>query len=162
MTDLPPSDAPATDATDETPADAEPKPSDTVDFWKQKSREQEKRAKANAAAASELESIKEASKTAEQKSADQLAAAQRDAETARAEALRFRIASKFQVSDEDADLFLTGSDEETLTRQAQRLTDRDTERKKQGNYSPREGATPPTPAPDDEREFVRNLFGAST
>lgn len=43
---------------------------------------------------------------------------------ASAEALRFRIAAKHNISDEDADLFLTGSDEETLTRQAARLIER--------------------------------------
>lgn len=47
-----------------------------------------------------------------------------EAQSAKAEALRYRIASKHQISDEDADLFLTGTDEETLTRQAQRLAER--------------------------------------
>jgi hypothetical protein len=44
---------------------------------------------------------------------------------ARAEALRLRVASKFGIGDEDADLFLTGSDEETLTKQAERLAARE-------------------------------------
>jgi len=47
---------------------------------------------------------------------------QQAAETARAEALRWRIAAKHGISDEDAETFLTGSDEATLTRQAQRLS----------------------------------------
>jgi hypothetical protein len=47
-----------------------------------------------------------------------------DATAARAEALRYRIATRFQVTDEDAELFLTGTDEETLTRQAERLVAR--------------------------------------
>ena len=43
------------------------------------------------------------------------------AETARAEALRWRIAAKHGISDEDAETFLTATDEATLTRQAERL-----------------------------------------
>ena len=118
-------------------------------------------AKANAKAAEQLAAIEEANKTEAQKAADQLAAAQSDAEQARAEALRFRIASKFQVSDEDADLFLTGTDEETLTRQAQRLTGMAEERKKNGNHVPREGGNPPA-ADSEDRAAVRAIFGSNT
>ena len=37
------------------------------------------------------------------------------------EALRWRTAAKFGISDEDAETFLTGTDEETITMQAERL-----------------------------------------
>lgn len=60
------------------PASTEPKPTETVDFWKQKAREQETRAKANADAAKRLAEIEEASKTAEQKNAERLAALERE------------------------------------------------------------------------------------
>ena len=40
---------------------------------------------------------------------------------ASAEALRWRIAARHGIGDEDAETFLTGADEETLTRQAERL-----------------------------------------
>ena len=53
-----------------------------------------------------------------------MAALEDEASKAKAEALRFKIAAKFQIGDEDAELFLTGSDEETLTKQAQRLAQR--------------------------------------
>lgn len=43
------------------------------------------------------------------------------AEAARSEALRWRIAAKHGISDEDAETFLTGSDEDSLTKQAERL-----------------------------------------
>ena len=119
------------------------------------------KAKANAKAAEQLAAIEEANKTEAQRAADALAAAQRDAENARAEALRFRIASKFQVSDEDADLFLTGTDEETLTRQAERLSARAADSKKSGNHVPREGRTPAA-APDDDRAAVRAIFVTPT
>lgn len=117
-------------------------------------------AKANADAAKRLAAIEEANKTEAQKQADALAAAQRDAQQAKADALRFRVAAKFGVSDEDTDLFLTGSDEETLTRQAQRLTEREASSKKNGNVVPREGTKTTTTA-GDGREVVRALFGGS-
>jgi regulator of protease activity HflC (stomatin/prohibitin superfamily) len=148
--DAPATDAPATD----TP---QPKPTETVDYWKQRSRENETKAKANAEAARRLAEIEESQKTEAQKTADRLAAAEKDAASARAEALRLRIASKFGIGDEDADLFLTGSDEATLTKQAERLTAREADRKKQGNHVPREGS--PTSAGGGElSEFRSALF----
>jgi hypothetical protein len=68
------------------------------------------------------------------------------------------VQAKHGIDDEDADLFLTGSDEATLTRQAERLAGRSDERKKQGNHAPREGANTSTSKSGDEREFVRSLF----
>lgn len=50
--------------------------------------------------------------------------AQADAAKATAEALRLRIAAKHGISDEDADLFLTGSDLETVEKQAAALAAR--------------------------------------
>jgi len=57
------------------------------------------------------------------------------ADAARAEALRWRIAAKHGISDEDAETFLTGADEATLTRQAERLAALNT-------------SAPATPKPD--------------
>lgn len=48
-------------------------------------------------------------------------AAMAEAVAAKAEAMRWRFAAKHGISDEDAELFLTGGDEETLTRQAERV-----------------------------------------
>jgi colicin import membrane protein len=47
-----------------------------------------------------------------------------DAAKARTDALRFRVAAQHGISEEDADLFLTGTDAETLTKQAVRLKER--------------------------------------
>lgn len=152
-------DVTATDATGTETTDQQPKPSETVDYWKQKSRENEKQAKANADAARRLAEIEESQKTEAQKTADRLAAAEKDAADARAEALRLRIASKFGIGDEDADLFLSGTDEATLTRQAERLAGRETERKKSGNHVPREGSTPPASS-NEMSEFRESLFNA--
>lgn len=117
--------ATATDVTDQsaqtTVADGEPKPTETVDFWKAKSREWEAKSKANATAAQKLAEIEDAQKSEAQKLTDAANQAKADADQARAEALRWRIAAKYGISDDDADTFLTGSDEDTLTRQAERL-----------------------------------------
>ena len=84
---------------------------------------------------------------------------------AETEALRARVAGEFGISTKrgdkgepsDADLFLTGADEETLTAQAKRLAARESERKQKNNVSPREG-THQSPQADEMREFTRNLF----
>lgn len=85
-----------------------------------------------------------------QKRAEEAEAA---AEKARTEMLRFRVASKHGISSEDAELFLTASDEETLEAQAKRLADREAlARNHTGAVSPNEGrhATPP-PATVEEK-----------
>lgn len=94
-----------------------PKPTDTVDFWKQKAREQEARAKSNATAAQRLQEFEDAQKTESQKLADATAKAQRDAEEARSEATRYKVAATHKVSSDYFDLLGSG-DEETVTGRA--------------------------------------------
>lgn len=98
---------------------------------------------------------------------ERLATLERELASTRTEAIKARIAGRFNISTEpgkdgepsDADLFLTGADEETLTRQAQRFADRVAAVKKTGNVAPREGATTTTGKGDEAmREFTRNLF----
>jgi hypothetical protein len=105
-----------------------------------------------------LKEFEDRDKSEAEKQAERLKALEAEATSARAEALRLRVAAKFGIGDEDADLFLTGSDEETLTKQAERLSARETERKKSGNHVPREGATPSAAGGGDERAFARSLF----
>lgn len=64
---------------------------------------------------------------------------------AEAEALRWRIAAKHGISDEDAELFLTGADEETLSRQAERFKELSFKPPK-GTHVPGVGNQPNTPA----------------
>lgn len=87
--------------------------------------------------------------------------------TAEAQALRATVAAEFGISTKkgpkgepsDADLFLTGTDESTLTAQAQRLAAREEDRKKQGNFAPKEGQSPSTSgSSDDLRDFTKKLF----
>ena len=90
---------------------------------------------------------------------------EQERDAARAEALRFKVAAAHGISTapaddggpSDAELFLTASDEATLTKQAERLLGRVADRKKTGNYVPREGANP-SAAESDDAAFVRQLF----
>lgn len=90
---------------------------------------------------------------------ERIAALEQQITDANTTALRARVQARFGVSEEDADLFLTASDEETLIKQAQRLSERESERKKQGNVVPREGKNPKVTDDDPRREFLRNLMG---
>ena len=112
----------------------------------------------------DLKTKAEGAKTLEER----LAEIEQRAKSAEAAALRARVAADHGISTKrgpngepsDADLFLTGADEETLTAQAQRLAQREADRKKQGNVAPREGGNPkPDDSRSSEREFVRGLFG---
>jgi hypothetical protein len=101
-------------------------------------------------------------KAGEKATADErIAALEREVETTRREALRRRVQAAHGINDEDADLFLTGTDEESLTKQAQRLAARETERKNNGNHVPREGNNPQR-ASDPMREFARQVFERAT
>ena len=92
-------------------------------------------------------------KTAE----DRIAELEQRYAAAETKALRSGIAAEFGISAEDRDLFLTGSDEDTLRAQAQRLADRESERKKRNNHVPSEGTNPrPT---DDKDAVARAFFG---
>lgn len=108
--------------------------------------------------ASKYDELDEANKSEAQRLNDQLAAEKSAREQAEATALRYRVASKHGVSEEDAELFLTGSDEDTLTKQAERLSDRVDQQRRQGNHVPREGAPHSKPAEDEVTEFARSLF----
>jgi len=78
-------------------------------------------AKANAKAAERLSQLEDANKSDAERNAERLAAAEAAAQQAQADALRFRIASRFKISDEHAEMYLHGSDEESLIRQAEGL-----------------------------------------
>lgn len=102
----------------------------------------------------DYDDLKSGARTAEER----ITELERRYEEANREALRRRVQAAHGISDEDADLFLTGTDEESLTAQAKRLAERESQRKQQNNVSPREG-TNPAPGQDQMREFVHNVFG---
>ena len=68
-------------------------PTETVEFWREQARKQEKRAKENASAAKRLGEIDEANKTAEQRSTDALAAAEKRAIDAESRLARADVAA---------------------------------------------------------------------
>lgn len=165
MSDQPTADATATDAppasTDQ--ASDAPKPTETVDFWKQKAREQEKRAKENADAAKQLSEIRESQKTEAEKAAERVSKAEAEVAavpTKVADVLREHLVALHEIDKEDAELFLTASDPELLLKQVTRLLGQSDKRKKTTHTVPREGQTPTvTPGDADRRAFVRQLTG---
>lgn len=111
--------------------------------------------------AARLDTLEKANQTEAQKSAERLATLERELETTRTDALRAKVQAKFSISDEDAELFLTATDADTLTKQAERLAAHNAETKRSGGRAPLQGRSPsPANGKDgDEREFVTNLFG---
>ncbi|TQF03925.1 hypothetical protein E6W39_18925 [Kitasatospora acidiphila] len=105
------------------PSGAPAEPAAPVDWqkeaekWKALSRQNEDRAKANAGAADELAQIKEAQLSAEQKAQKAAEKAVAEANSARAELARYRVAAAKSVPVE----LLTGTDEATLNAQADAL-----------------------------------------
>ena len=105
-----------------TPAPTEPaKPAQAETDWKAEARKHEARAKENAAAASELAKLKQAQMTETDRLNAQLADSQKAAASAASEALRWRVAARHGISDEQAEMYLSGDDEAMLTRQAEGL-----------------------------------------
>jgi hypothetical protein len=109
----------------------------------------------------QLEKIKRADESAVEKAQREAQEAREDAAKARSEAIKLRVAAKHGISDEDADLFLTATDEESLTRQAERLSARNAEATSPRAPKPdanqgRSGAGGPKTAADSFAEFFRN------
>jgi hypothetical protein len=82
--------------------------------------------------------------------------AQETAAKATAEALRLRVAAKHGISDEDADLFLTGSDLETVEKQAAALAARTSTGPKPDLSQGAKG----TPAGGSPEQDFANFLGA--
>jgi len=99
---------------------ATPKPSETLDYWKARSRENEARAKTNADAAQRLAEFENSQKSEAQRHADAAEQAKRDAAEARAEMTRYKVASTQGVPADYFDLLGSG-DEEAVTARAQLL-----------------------------------------
>lgn len=96
------------------------KPAGAITDWEAEAKKWEKRAKDAWPKVKEYDALIESQKTEQDRAAEAMTKALNDAETAKQEALRFRLAARHGISDEDAELFLTGSSEEVMERQAQR------------------------------------------
>lgn len=141
----------------EQPAE-QPKPTDTVDFWKQKAREQERRAKDNADAAKRLAEIEDAQKSDAEKTAERISKAEAEVATVPskvADALREHLVALHEIDKDDAELFLTASDPELLLKQITRLVGQKDKTRKT-HIVPREGNNPSSQS-DPKREFLRGL-----
>jgi hypothetical protein len=123
------------------------------------------------AKAARLDDIEQANLSELEKANSRITAAESERDTAKAEALRLRTAVTHGISLEDADLFLTGTTEETLIAQAKRLSDRaaeqanaDAERKKKHPIVSKEGTstTTGTTTEEDDLAFARGFFGGSS
>ncbi|OBS01893.1 hypothetical protein A9W98_18090 [Mycobacterium gordonae] len=118
-----------------------------------------------------LDQIEQANLSELEKANGRITSAESERDQAKAEALRLRIAVTHGISLDDADLFLTGTDEETLTAQAKRLSDRaaeqanaEAERKKKNPIVSKEGTSTKTgtTTEEDDREFARTFFGGGS
>lgn len=90
---------------------------------------------------------------------DRIAELGQQVQQTQVEKLRSDVAAEFKISKDDRDLFLTGSDAETLTAQAKRLSDRTREHESNSNVAPLQGHQPSREGGNTElREFTRNLF----
>lgn len=114
--------------------------------------------KALAEAKAELDKIAAANMSDLERAQKEAKDAQETAAKATADALRFRVAAQHGISEEDAELFLTGTDAETLNRQATRLKER-TPTAPQPDLS--QGAAPVALNGDGLTEALARAVGAS-
>lgn len=95
--------------------------------------------------AEKYDELVESQKSDLEKASEKALTAEQERDAAKAEALRYRIAAKNHISDEDADLFLTGSDEDTLNKQAERYVALQGTKQTSGPVVPRSGTGDGTP-----------------
>lgn len=112
------------------------------------------------AKAARLDEIENANRTEAEKAQARIADLEQQLTETQVASTRLRVAAEHGITDaEDIALFLTGADEETLTKQAQRLAQRTADRMKNGNTVPREGATP-SKNQSEAHTFVSEFFGS--
>ena len=154
--DVAPKVTPAQGQTTDAPT-PEPK-ADDVD-WKAEARKWEQRAKENKTAAERLAEVEQAQMTEAEKVAQRLAAAEAEVAnvpTKVTDALKSHLVTIHEISDDDAELFLTATSPDLLLKQVARLVETKGAGRKQ-NTVPREG-TNPRPA-DDKDATARAFFG---
>lgn len=97
----------------------------------------------------QIDKINRANESVVEKAQREAKEATEAATKATADALRYRVAAKHQISEDDAELFLTGTDEATLVKQAERLADR-TSTGPKPDLSQGPKATPATGTPEQD------------
>lgn len=135
--------------------EGEPNPTETVDFWKGKSRDWETKAKNNAKAAVQLA-----------ETTTRLAAAEAEVATVPAKvaaALKTHLVARHGIPADKAELFLTATDPELMLRQIEGLLGEPDKRRKNNNHVPDQGNANNDAGQDSNmREFTRQLFGNNT
>lgn len=105
----------------------------------------------------------QANKSELERAREEAAQAAADAQEARTEALRLRIATRHGISDEDADVFLTASDEAGLEAQATRLAEIAKSKADADRHTPDPSQGPrktvQKSAWDEGRERAKAMFG---
>lgn len=109
------------------------------------------------AKASKLDEIEQASKSELEKAVARAEQAEKERSDALTQSLRWKVAAKHGIADEDAELFLTATDEDTLTKQAERLAGK--HQKKRDTYVSGQGNNP-RPTNSEEATAVRQLFAS--
>jgi hypothetical protein len=163
--------APAEDAAETTTPEAkveaaenpeQTKPTETVEFWKAKAREQEKRAKENAAKAAEFDKVTDAQKSEQQRLIERAEAAENEAKALRAAneiaSWKTQITSDPKYAGVSADV-LRGSTFEELEDHAASVKALLPEPRKPGSV-PGEGRTVTTGTGDPAQQFAELLRGA--
>ena len=143
-------------------AATEPDLTAELEKWKSLSKKNEARAKENADKAKRLDEIEASSKSELEKLTDRLTKAEQEAAQVPAKVaadLKTHLVTLGVVAKED-EVLLTAADPEALLAQVNRLNERATDRRKNGNHVPREGQATNPPA-DDERAFARQLFSGN-
>lgn len=152
-----------TGTTTEQPSE-QPKPTETVEFWREKAREQEKRAKSNADAAKRLAEIEDAQKTEAQKSAEALTKETQRADAAERRSLALEIAVEHKLGTDDVGILSALPDEDSMRTLATRLAGQQAEPKGGAPVIPNLGKTATAPNSEDAeaRRFAKNLFSSSS
>lgn len=146
--DTPPADTPpAQDPKPDSDKDAGKDPQAEVEKWKALARKHEGVAKTNADAAKRLAEIEDAQKSEAEKAADKIAKAEAEVSTIPAkvaDALKGHLVALHEISDEDAELFLTASEPDLLLKQIARLQERnaDAGKPRAPRPDPNQGRTP--------------------
>ena len=107
--------------------------------------------------AAQFDELEQSSKSEMDRLTEQVTALTEAQKQAEAKATRYRIAAANGISEADADLFLTGSDEESITAQAKRLAEHTQAKKKQGDIVPHDRGNPGEGV--DEDAMARKFFG---
>lgn len=114
-------------------------------------------------AAERLKEIEDQQKSDLDKANERIAELEAKDAKSSVEALRWRIAAKHGISDEDAEVFLTGSDEDSITKQAERLVALQGEKQQaeQQKPDPSQGprTTPPTDPKAEGLARAKAMFG---